>query len=659
MAWELIGTIKGPQGDKGEQGEPGEVVVDAALDDASTNPVQNKVIKAALDAKAASEHTHDASAIVTGAFGADRLSSDIPVSKFANDAEYQTATQVSASIDAKISSVYRYKGSVANQAALPSSDNVTGDIYNCEDTGMNYAWNGEAWDALGSATTLADLGVTATAEELNYISGVTSGVQAQLDGKAASEHTHTVSEISDFPESMPASDVYSWAKSETKPTYTATEVGAAEASHIHDDATTSVSGFMSAADKTKLDGIEEGATKLEIDSTLKLEKGRLSVVRPVPDSGTYGAYLENTEDGPAWAVFQTATTSQAGLLSPEDKAKIDASQNLVTGARNGLMRMEDKTKLDGIAANATAVTKTSDITNDSDFQTSTQVQAAINTAVSSMYTVKGSCTRATLPEEPDTGDVWNLTDEDGMNVVWTGTEWDDLGSQTVVTWEAIQSKPSTFTPSTHTHTVSQITDFPTSMPASDVSAWAKAATKPAYTASEVGAAAADHTHSQYATTDSLESTVSDFTDALNTKLDNPSGGTTGQVLTKTASGEAWETIDVPDPVTVDSVLNDTSTNPVQNKVIYDKFETMTSDFADMLGIKADKDALSTKLDAPSGGSTGQVLQKTESGTQWANMQTYSNATTSSAGLMSSADKTKLDGITFASDEDFKTYMGIS
>ena len=41
----------------------------------------------------------------------------------------------------------------------------------------------------------------------------------------------------------------------------------------------------------------------------------------------------------------------------------------------------------------------------------------------------------------------------------------------------------------HSHTKSQITDFPTSMPASDVSAWAKASTKPTYTASEVGAIA--------------------------------------------------------------------------------------------------------------------------------------------------------------------------
>lgn len=39
-------------------------------------------------------------------------------------------------------------------------------------------------------------------------------------------HTHTKSEITDFPESMPASDVYPWAKAETKPSYTATEVGA-------------------------------------------------------------------------------------------------------------------------------------------------------------------------------------------------------------------------------------------------------------------------------------------------------------------------------------------------------------------------------------------------------------------------------------------------
>lgn len=46
---------------------------------------------------------------------------------------------------------------------------------------------------------------------------------------------------------------------------------------------------------------------------------------------------------------------------------------------------------------------------------------------------------------------------------------------------------------THTHTKSQITDFPTSLPASDVSAWAKATTKPTYTKSEVGLGSVDNT----------------------------------------------------------------------------------------------------------------------------------------------------------------------
>ena len=45
---------------------------------------------------------------------------------------------------------YVYKGSVANMSLLPSNaDN--GDVYNVEADGMNYAWTGTAWDALGGS----------------------------------------------------------------------------------------------------------------------------------------------------------------------------------------------------------------------------------------------------------------------------------------------------------------------------------------------------------------------------------------------------------------------------------------------------------------------------------------------------------------------------
>ena len=43
-------------------------------------------------------------------------------------------------ISSKISSVYRYKGSVETKTDLPSENLTEGDVYNIKDTGDNYAW---------------------------------------------------------------------------------------------------------------------------------------------------------------------------------------------------------------------------------------------------------------------------------------------------------------------------------------------------------------------------------------------------------------------------------------------------------------------------------------------------------------------------------------
>lgn len=50
-----------------------------------------------------------------------------------------------------IANVYRYKGSVADYASLPAEGNAAGDVWNLMDTGMNYAWTGTEWDALGES----------------------------------------------------------------------------------------------------------------------------------------------------------------------------------------------------------------------------------------------------------------------------------------------------------------------------------------------------------------------------------------------------------------------------------------------------------------------------------------------------------------------------
>ena len=135
------------------------------------------------------EHTHTKSDIT-----------DMPtkVSDLTNDAGYQNATQVNsaitskgyqtsqqvetaitskgyitgASVDTKlndyakktdISAVYKYKGSVENYAALPSTDQQVGDTYNVKQAdashnikaGDNVAWNGTAWDVLSGTVDLS------------------------------------------------------------------------------------------------------------------------------------------------------------------------------------------------------------------------------------------------------------------------------------------------------------------------------------------------------------------------------------------------------------------------------------------------------------------------------------------------------------------------
>lgn len=56
-----------------------------------------------------------------------------------------------------LSSVYRYKGSKATYSALPTSGNTAGDVWNVESDGMNYAWTGSAWDALGAAFSVENI----------------------------------------------------------------------------------------------------------------------------------------------------------------------------------------------------------------------------------------------------------------------------------------------------------------------------------------------------------------------------------------------------------------------------------------------------------------------------------------------------------------------
>lgn len=80
---------------------------------------------------------------------------------------------------------------------IPGSDTNTNTTYTLSKSGSTITLNGSN----GSSTsvtdanttyTLSSFGVTATAAELNYTDGVTSNIQTQLNGKAASSHSHGI-----------------------------------------------------------------------------------------------------------------------------------------------------------------------------------------------------------------------------------------------------------------------------------------------------------------------------------------------------------------------------------------------------------------------------------------------------------------------------------
>ena len=74
-----------------------------------------------------------------------------------------------------------------------------------------------------------------------------------VDGKAPISHTHKKSQITDFPSSMPASDVYAWAKAATKPSYTKAEVGLSNVDNTADK-DKSVKYAASAGSASQLNG---------------------------------------------------------------------------------------------------------------------------------------------------------------------------------------------------------------------------------------------------------------------------------------------------------------------------------------------------------------------------------------------------------------------
>ena len=113
--------------------------------------------------------------------------------------------------------------------------------------------------------------------------------------------------------------------------------------HVHSAVTTAVAGFMSAADKVKLDGIATGANNYSHPTGAGYNH--------IPSGGAAGQFLKWSSSGVAvWAAdnnttYGVATTSANGLMSAADKVKLDG---VATGANNYSLPTASATVLGGV-----------------------------------------------------------------------------------------------------------------------------------------------------------------------------------------------------------------------------------------------------------------------------------------------------------------------
>ena len=219
-------------------------------------------LQTALDGKAASGHKHDASDITTGTMSVDRLPSITDDKISSVSAEKITGTIPSENLPSYVDDVIE----VENYAALPPTGE-SGKIYVDKQTNKTYRWGGSEYVEISASLALGE--TSATAFRGDY--GQTAYQHAQSKGSEFASGLYKIA--------TNAEGHVTAATSVVKGDITALGIPAQDTTYV--DATTGASGLMSAADKTKLDGIAEEADKL-------------------PDGGTEGQVLTKTSGGEAW-----------------------------------------------------------------------------------------------------------------------------------------------------------------------------------------------------------------------------------------------------------------------------------------------------------------------------------------------------------------------
>ena len=224
--------------------EANKITVDSALSGTSTNPVQNKVVAERIG----TIETNVSAAATTAGNAATSVAA---VKKDLANYYKKTETYSKAEINNKISAISKFSITVCE--ALPDSNISKTTVYllksSKEETNNlydEYIYVNSKWEKLGTQTVgdIAGLSQRMTAAEAN-IEQNTSSISTINANVAKKQNTLTAG---------------------TNITISGTTISAKDTTY--NAATTTTAGLMSAADKTKLNGIATGANKTVVDDSL-------------------------------------------------------------------------------------------------------------------------------------------------------------------------------------------------------------------------------------------------------------------------------------------------------------------------------------------------------------------------------------------------------
>lgn len=348
-------------------------------------------------------------------------------------------------------------------------------------------------------------------------------VNTKLDGKSNTGHKHVKADITDFPTSMPASDVYSWAKAASKPSYTIGEVsGNLAASRI--------SGTISATNlPSYVDDVLEYASLSKFPTTGESGKIYTALDTNKIYRWSGSAYVVISETVALGTTHSSAGYGDESRAAYNHSTKTSGNPHHVTKADVGLGSVDNTSDANksvkyaasaGYATSANSATSATSVASRGNVTAETGVSgrpAVAGLSMSQVYNNGYPTPYGNVISLRGTGDGqvlvgWSGTDG-GYAPVYVRSKRDNTSTAVWADWQqfyttgykptkadvglgnvdntADSAKSVKYATSAGSASSASsvpwtgVSGRPSSMPASDVYAWAKASSKPSYSWSEI------------------------------------------------------------------------------------------------------------------------------------------------------------------------------